>query len=496
MRKYLSIKQHLYLMLVILLVPPTILLAYSISERHRNETSSIYAKSLTLARTSVDNASSLLNEAHYILDGMIARPLIRALDPSRCDPILHDLRFWYREFANLSVIDRSGQVICNSTSEVAQKLPNYSIRKWFRSATESKSFTIGEPIIGGTTNLWIVPLVQPMVDENANLMGFLSLTVNMARFKPSFVREEFPAGTEVSIIDSSGAYVARSVDTEAKNWLGQQSPIAHLLKMVLDTQGNAATSVRYQSEGGSEIVASFMGVQRSNWHVIAEIPMGAITTRARDVTIFNMAIVFLVLAAAIGAATFVIRKIERPISSIVATAVKQMRGDRTARAAELGPTEIITVARQFNLMLDARDQAERDRVGANERITYMAHHDLLTGLANRTLFLEGIDDARVRLRSRGEPFTVFMLDLDGFKDINDSFGHPAGDTLLREAGQRIKSVLCETDILARLGGDEFALLRSGGTSDPDDSSTLAIKIMDILACPFDIDGSKSSLTPA
>ena len=90
-------------------------------------------------------------------------------------------------------------------------------------------------------------------------------------------------------------------------------------------------------------------------------------------------------------------------------------------------------------------------------ISYLAHHDSLTGLANRTTFLAKIEEAGARHRRWGEKFTVFMMDLDRFKNVNDTLGHPAGDVMLKETARRLKSVLSETDVLARLGGDEFAI---------------------------------------
>jgi PAS domain S-box-containing protein len=103
------------------------------------------------------------------------------------------------------------------------------------------------------------------------------------------------------------------------------------------------------------------------------------------------------------------------------------------------------------------DITEQSR--ADERVRFMAHHDLLTSLPNRALFLEKTDDAGTRLRQRGEMFAVFMLDLDRYKDDNDSLGHPAGDALLKDTARRLKSVLNEGEVLARLGGDEFAILQ-------------------------------------
>jgi diguanylate cyclase (GGDEF)-like protein len=137
------------------------------------------------------------------------------------------------------------------------------------------------------------------------------------------------------------------------------------------------------------------------------------------------------------------------------------------------------------------DISERRRSEA--KVAFMAHHDLLTGLANRTLFMEKIEEAGARLRRHGEAFTVVMLDLDRFKNVNDSLGHPAGDALLKEMAQRLKSSLRETDVLARLGGDEFAILQSGGAAQRDDAITLSVRIIDVVAQPFDLDGHKVSV---
>ena len=134
------------------------------------------------------------------------------------------------------------------------------------------------------------------------------------------------------------------------------------------------------------------------------------------------------------------------------------------------------------------DVTERSR--ADERVRHMAHHDLLTGLPNRALFLEKTDNATERLRQRGEMFAVLMLDLDRFKDVNDSLGHPAGDALLKDTARRLKSVLRDGESLARLGGDEFAILQPIAADGREEASALAERIFKAISEPYDIDGSK------
>jgi diguanylate cyclase (GGDEF)-like protein/PAS domain S-box-containing protein len=134
-----------------------------------------------------------------------------------------------------------------------------------------------------------------------------------------------------------------------------------------------------------------------------------------------------------------------------------------------------------------------ERARADERIKYLAHHDLLTGLSNRALFMEKLEEAGARLRRRGETFTVFMLDLDRFKTVNDSLGHPEGDALLKETARRLKGTLRETDVLARLGGDEFAILQAGEANQSKDANALADRIVEVIAQPYDIHGNKIAI---
>lgn len=123
-------------------------------------------------------------------------------------------------------------------------------------------------------------------------------------------------------------------------------------------------------------------------------------------------------------------------------------------------------------------------------IIHLAHHDSLTDLANRTTFLAKIEDASARNRRWGEKFTVLMLDLDRFKNVNDTLGHPAGDIMLKETARRLRSMLRETDILARLGGDEFAVIQTGEPAQQEAAVGLAKRIIAAVSEPYDIAGNQ------
>jgi diguanylate cyclase (GGDEF)-like protein len=126
------------------------------------------------------------------------------------------------------------------------------------------------------------------------------------------------------------------------------------------------------------------------------------------------------------------------------------------------------------------------------KIEYMAHHDALTDLANRVLLNERLEQALGRRIHRTEMVAVHHLDLDQFKAVNDTFGHPAGDKLLKIVAERLRALVRETDTIARMGGDEFVIVQAPIT-DPTEATSLAQAIIASISEPFDLDGHQAAI---
>ena len=164
----------------------------------------------------------------------------------------------------------------------------------------------------------------------------------------------------------------------------------------------------------------------------------------------------------------------KPIDSIV-----ELRSGRTFKIRHRPMPDCGWVATHEDITEQRRSEV---------KIEYMAHHDLLTDLANRVLLNERLELALGQIH-RNEMVAIHHLDLDQFKAVNDTFGHPAGDKLLKIVADRLRGLVRETDTIARMGGDEFVIVQAP-IADPADATSLAQRIIHLLGEPFDIDGQQ------
>jgi diguanylate cyclase (GGDEF)-like protein len=176
--------------------------------------------------------------------------------------------------------------------------------------------------------------------------------------------------------------------------------------------------------------------------------------------------------------------IAKPINDMILQSKVRVFLELYRARAELKATLATLEERNAQLNVEI---AERLRV--EERIRYQATHDMLTGLPNRVLFHDRLLTAMQRVPRHGTDFALALLDIDGFKAVNDTQGHPAGDALLQAIAERLSDQVRSNDTVARLGGDEFALI----LEDVSDDVSLLRRCQQVgttLAAPYLLDGSK------
>jgi diguanylate cyclase (GGDEF)-like protein len=180
------------------------------------------------------------------------------------------------------------------------------------------------------------------------------------------------------------------------------------------------------------------------------------------------------------------------IKDVLAELARNLRQDKVDRM-HISPDGDRTIALSRRMMEDGgsvvilEDVTERRR--AQERIAHLARFDELTGLANRTQFREKINSMLAAVRNSENHVSIHLIDLDRFKSINDTLGHPIGDKLLKDVARRLTTIIGSADMITRFGGDEFVVLQTS-TANKQDAKQLAQRLARALRDPFDIDGHR------
>ena len=165
--------------------------------------------------------------------------------------------------------------------------------------------------------------------------------------------------------------------------------------------------------------------------------------------------------------------------------IRLRRRDGTWARMEVVMTDLRSDPSVHGIVLNARDVTDRRRL--EEQLSHQAFHDSLTGLANRAVFRDRVEHALRSSERFNEPLAVLFLDLDGFKSVNDSAGHAAGDDLLIEFGKRLEAWARPGDTVARLGGDEFAILVER-LSEPREAESIARRVVERSREPYQLAG--------
>jgi diguanylate cyclase (GGDEF)-like protein len=167
-----------------------------------------------------------------------------------------------------------------------------------------------------------------------------------------------------------------------------------------------------------------------------------------------------------------------------------VRKDGSSIPVEVRATAIESGGNRFFIAI-VRDITERKKT--EEYIKQLAYHDTLTGLPNRTLFNDRFDHALAHASRYQHKLALLVMDLDHFKEVNDSLGHAAGDNLLKEIANRLATIMRKIDTVSRMGGDEFLLLLAEITGE-EDASAVAQKVLEAIRQPVVLLGKELKVT--
>ncbi|QTN27797.1 diguanylate cyclase [Rhodoferax sp. AJA081-3] len=489
LRKAASIRAHLLVLVLALAVPLVAAIGLEIVGQMQQAVAHTKSALRTLAKTMASNTGGKIANASRTLERLALRPMVQALDPKNCDPILADLVNLNPDYANAVYTNLEGVVVCSAVSQPGGKLVNIGNTPWFKRLLDNRRFTVGEPFLGPITGKWVSVLATPIWNAQHEMVGSVQLPIELKAFDPNIPADDLPQGSRYGFFQDDGIMVWRNLDPEGV--IGTRPDAEAARKIVALRDGE------FESLAVDGVVRYFSVVPMPEvgWVAFVGVPTDRVYAAAKQRALATAAVALLALVVLVLLALAMARRISEPIVALVQTARAVQGGNRLARAASQGPCEVAEVANAFNAMTDGlqasaraleAEVAERKQVEAQVR--EVAFHDPLTHLPNRLLLNDRLSQALAASARGGVYCALMFLDLDHFKPLNDAHGHEVGDLLLIEVAARLSSCVRQADTVARFGGDEFVVVLSDLHADPviahAQAQAVAEKVRALLAAPY------------
>ncbi|HEY4316627.1 MAG TPA: GGDEF domain-containing protein [Herbaspirillum sp.] len=450
--------------------------------------------------------------AHDIDNSVLAqRALMTELAMTLPPALLQDpgnLSRWVRErqrvnplFNRLMVLRPEGKGVFAQYPELRQPVNfAYSDADWFQAAlhTDVRAPIMSTPHRGIANNQPLLVMAAPVRDGNrvaAVMVGIVSLS------SPGFLDRL----QDIHIGVTGGSLLISPAD---KLFVGSSDP-SMILKPTPPPGVNLLhdrAMAGYRGSGvtvnafGVEELSTMVSVPSTGWFVVVRMPTAEAFHPIRATGNFVLISTIGFLTVLITMLLFLLPRILRPLTDAARSMREMADGKRPLTPLPVRrEDEVGALVLGFNYLLARLHDKELALKESEARLTFMAHHDPLTGLFNRSMLEQRIELQLAQAERNGSRLALLFCDLDGFKSINDQYGHKAGDAVLCEVATRLSTGRRRSDTVSRFGGDEFILLLGDLQQQPDgaDARTVvtgvARQLLATVAAPFDIDGHKFAL---
>ncbi|MDP9902135.1 putative bifunctional diguanylate cyclase/phosphodiesterase [Variovorax ginsengisoli] len=339
----------------------------------------------------------------------------------------------------VALIDASGELLVNSRGPNNISL-NVADRKYFRTLMSNPDLDVylSEPVRTRQTQQWLVYRLEKVRTPGGQVLGAVVSGIRLSYFEDFFTAIQVGGNSSIAIFRSDGELIARVPRVESA--LGQEFALPPVGRSSMAAAPSLLPAEPAFDEG------------ERLW--------------AAD------------------------RLREAPLVVLATTSVRDLKAGWRADVWPIMLTSLLALL-TIGVCATLGIQQIHIQHGLTAKAKHDAQHDELTGLPNRALFIAQLSQLRQTHIPSGATSAVLLLDLDNFKNINDTLGHPAGDVLLRTVASRLRQTIRKTDLVARLGGDEFAVLQRDVTT-RDEVHALARRLSQAVAVPCDLDGYAAS----
>ena len=371
----------------------------------------------------------------------------RSIAARRLRDYLRSVREKFTDYEELAVVDPAGETVASSaTSSGDPSATGSPLPEGWLARARAGEATIGAPYWDEWREAGVVIVAQPVIGSDDQFLGVVAATLNFRAVTTILADHSRHGESALHLVDAGGAVIASSIQLPPP-FMGARLP-ATTTRELFAEQGSP---VAYSGVRGVPVVGVLRVLPRLGWGVVAEQERSrafAGIVRLRNLS----AAVGGTLLLGIGLIAYLLAlSIVRPLDRLTAGAAKVAAGNLEVELPQAGRGELGVMTEIFNHMV-ARLRA------SHTELHELSITDSLTGLANRKHLMETLEAEIERCRRYRRPLAVAMIDIDHFKRFNDTFGHLAGDEVLRRLAAIFRASLRSADFAARYGGEEFLIV--------------------------------------
>jgi diguanylate cyclase (GGDEF)-like protein len=380
-----------------------------------------------------------------------------SIPSARMREYLRSLHERFTDFEQLMVLDAQGRLLATS----AQQTRPFQLPRDWQKTMRQQNQLVGDAYWDQKAGKGKLIVAVPVQRADGALIGSFAAELSLAPLQAilkSFARDTMTGGA--FLVSDRGALLA-STRGVTQNLLNTTLDVGTFERLA----GREGSALGYAGFSSSDVLGTLKRVPHVQWSVISELSQDAAfqeVRRFRNAALIAVTLLLIVVAlTAYRLGLFIVRPLER----LAEGAAEVSTGDLSVDLPNTGSGEVGLLTKVFNHMVKRLREGRQELASANETLRHkneeleqLAVTDGLTGLSNHRSLMQKLGEEGIRSKRSKSAFSVIMCDVDYFKAYNDSFGHPAGDEILRRLGAILRDATRTMDYVARYGGEEFAVL--------------------------------------
>jgi diguanylate cyclase (GGDEF)-like protein len=448
-----GIRGRLALLALILVAPPMFERVRGLETTRANRIAEASHDLMDIAREGTNSQRTMLRSVEALLKATAHMHAMSLSAGQSCAAMDFGFRLDPAMIASVSIANSRGQIVCASASGATGI--DVSDAPYFQKALDTGRLVTSDYVVARTAAAPSIIAAFPVASVNPEIRHVILASVGMNWFDQLGASLRHPNGPSLTLLDANGTALGRyprSDHNDAKTELLLAQKAAGSEKGFIPSAA---------LDGATRKLHAYAAIPGTNVHLVVGVNEDEIIGPInREIRVAYLQFALISLFVLFGAWLVSERLVIRPIRMLADVAQRFGRGNLAIRAADRRlPVEFEPLAHSFDLMATQLGKREGDLRATNNRLTVLATLDPVSGLANRRGSESRIDFEWMRATETGRPLAALMIDVDFFKQYNDTYGHPEGDTCLGRLGRALEEFAnTSTGFAARYGGEEFLLL--------------------------------------